>query len=54
MATINIGADNQGDAFYRYKMPRLVARVGSRLFGSCDSFWLALVIKQYSPAASNT
>jgi hypothetical protein len=23
----NIGADNAGDAFYRYKMPRLVAKV---------------------------
>ncbi|KAK9821544.1 hypothetical protein WJX74_010008 [Apatococcus lobatus] len=30
MATINIGADNQGDAFYRYKMPRLVARIEGR------------------------
>ncbi|KAK9867369.1 hypothetical protein WJX84_001792 [Apatococcus fuscideae] len=30
MASINIGADNQGDAFYRYKMPRLVARIEGR------------------------
>ena len=27
MASINIGADNAGDAFYRYKMPKLQARV---------------------------
>lgn len=30
MAAVNIGQDNQGDAFYRYKMPSLQARV-SRL-----------------------
>ena len=27
MATINIGQSNQDDQFYRYKMPRLQARV---------------------------
>lgn len=27
MASINIGGENAGDAFYRYKMPRLRARV---------------------------
>jgi len=30
MATINIGADNAGDAFYRYKMPKLQARIEGR------------------------
>jgi hypothetical protein len=25
--SINIGGENAGDAFYRYKMPKLVARV---------------------------
>jgi hypothetical protein len=24
----NIGGENAGDAFYRYKMPKLVAKVG--------------------------
>jgi hypothetical protein len=28
MAMLNIGGENAGDAFYRYKMPKLVARVG--------------------------
>ena len=28
MTSVNIGQDNQGDAFYRYKMPVLQARVG--------------------------
>jgi hypothetical protein len=27
MASINIGAENAGDGFYRYKMPKLAARV---------------------------
>lgn len=27
MASINIGGENAGDAFYRYKMPKLKARV---------------------------
>ena len=26
-SVINIGADNAGDQFYRYKMPKLQARV---------------------------
>jgi len=30
MATINIGADNAGDAFYRYKMPKLQSVVEGR------------------------
>ena len=29
MTSVNIGQDNQGDAFYRYKMPVLQARVSS-------------------------
>ncbi len=29
MASINIGQENSGDTFYRYKMPRLQAVVGS-------------------------
>lgn len=29
MASINIGGENAGDAFYRYKMPKLKARVRS-------------------------
>jgi len=28
MATVNIGQGNAGDQFYRYKMPRLQAKVG--------------------------
>jgi hypothetical protein len=24
----NIGGENAGDAFYRYKMPKLIAKVG--------------------------
>ena len=35
MTSVNIGQDNQGDAFYRYKMPVLQARVSLR--GSCAS-----------------
>ena len=30
MATINIGAANADDQFYRYKMPKLQARVGAK------------------------
>jgi len=30
MTSINIGANNQDDAFYRYKMPKLVSRVEGR------------------------
>ncbi|KAK9809640.1 hypothetical protein WJX73_010165 [Symbiochloris irregularis] len=30
MASVNIGQDNQGDAFYRYKMPSLQARIEGR------------------------
>ena len=31
MATVNIGEANQGDVFYRYKMPKLQARVRALL-----------------------
>ncbi|GFH23210.1 W2 domain-containing protein, partial [Haematococcus lacustris] len=30
MATINIGASNADDAFYRYKMPKLISKVEGR------------------------
>ena len=30
MATINIGADNAGDQFYRYKMPAIQAKIEGR------------------------
>lgn len=32
MATINIGQSNAGDQFYRYKMPRLQAKVSLPLY----------------------
>ena len=35
----NIGADNAGDAFYRYKMPKLVAKVRDRSAASFE--WLS-------------
>ena len=37
MATINIGAANAGDEFYRYKMPKLVAKVSGALTGGWGS-----------------
>lgn len=30
MALLNIGADNRGDAFYRYKMPKMITKIEGR------------------------
>jgi len=45
MATVNIGQGNAGDQFYRYKMPRLQAKVGPVLRVGLDF--------QYSPLPVN-
>ncbi len=37
--TQNIGGENAGDAFYRYKMPKLMAKVG----GGEECMWPVLV-----------
>ena len=42
----NIGGENAGDAFYRYKMPRLVAKV--RVLCLCASSLCVLLLCTYA------
>ncbi len=42
MATVNIGQGNAGDQFYRYKMPRLQAKVGPVLRAGVEFQWSSL------------
>lgn len=53
MATVNIGQGNAGDQFYRYKMPRLQAKVEPVLrigLQSRDRRYILLTIVKFSLA----